>query len=414
MNILAIADIVPYPPNTGIKIRTYNILKQLSDGGRNRVFLLCFHNRTLLPTEESLRLAIDELKTICHHVEAFEIPTDRSALRKHGSMLLNIFQKLPHRCIRYYSTRCMSSIRRILANEAIDIIHLDKTELAVYADAFGSVPYVCTNHNVESKLMLSRAAYEKSFLRRQFARIQSRKLRDYEKSAISRADGYVTCTEIDQRFFESNFKLCGPHAVIDNGVDTDHYRPTRTKEPGRHLLIVGAQSIEATANFDGTHYFMKEVWPFIVAKQPELIVRIVGRDPDRTISAYDDGKNVKVVGFVDDERNEFSEAIALVVPLRVGGGSRLKILVAMSMGVPVVSTRIGAEGIDAVDGESIVLADDPREFADAVIRIVESQDLRVKLSKNARDVALARYDWNRLGEKLRGFYRSVIAIKRQA
>ena len=406
MNILFLADIVPYPPNTGIKIRTYNILKQLHDNGNNKVFVLCFNHKTLISSPQDLTDAVAALKLYCEEIRVFDIASDRSLLAKYFSMMKNIFQRVPHRCIRYFSQECQSAIKSIVRDVDIDIVHLDKTELAYYLDDFRGIPVVCTNHNVESKLMASRVVYERGVFRKYFAHIQSKKLRKFEKKILNSIDGYVTCTDVDRDYFESEMAIDNRQITIANGVDINYYQ--RKEREGEFLLIVGAQNVDSTANFDATHWFMSSIWPGIKSFRPEVKLKIVGRNPDKTILNYATDNDVEIVGFVDDERDYFNSATALIVPIRVGGGSRLKILVGMAMGLPIVSTAVGAEGIDVVDGQSITLADEVDQFVDAVVRTISDGGYRGTLAKNAREIAENEYDWSILGRRLRAFYQQII------
>ena len=370
--------------------------------------MLCFNHKTLLTNQADLDAAVEELKKFCEHVVVFDIESDASPLRKYGLMLKNLFQRNPHRSVRYFSDKCAEEIRRIRDIEQIDIVHLDKTELAIYSRALTGLKLVCTNHNVESKLMRSRVKYERGPFRKAFAYLQSRKLRRYEQKVLNSVSGYVTCTEVDHRFFHHELGIRNRHVVVDNGVDLDHYSNSKPSQASRNFLIVGAQNVDSTANFDATHWFMKDCWPRIVSQEPDASLKIVGRNPDRTIQEYSKDPAIEVVGFVDDERQYFSEALALLVPIRVGGGSRLKILVGMAMSTPIVSTTIGAEGIGVENGINIILADDSQSFADAAVELYRDRKMNESIGLNARLAVEHQYGWPVLGSRLQKFYQEVI------
>lgn len=405
MNILVLADIVPYPPNTGIKIRTYNIVKQLAREG-DRVFLVCFNHRVFLRTAEQKAEARRELEKLCAEVHILDIPSERSPLASAWAKLANLFQFDPFRVRRYYSQECVDLIGDLHARHGIDLFHLDKTEFHIYARHLPGVPAVPTNHNVESRLFQRRARYEVGALRRLFAWLQYRKTEAYEKKVLSASPGYIVCTDLDRRYFAEELGIATRAAVIDNGVDVDYYRPLERE--GDYFLIIGAQCKDATANYDATLFFQEKIWP--EARKLGVPLRLVGRDPDPAIRAWgEQDELVEVIGFVDDEREALGQALALLVPLRVGGGSRLKILTAMAMGTPVISTAIGAEGIECEHGLDVMLADEPADFLAAMRTIAQDAEARAGIRRNARLRAERKYDWNLIGDRLKEFYRSLLS-----
>jgi glycosyltransferase involved in cell wall biosynthesis len=218
----------------------------------------------------------------------------------------------------------------------------------------------------------------------------------------------VTCTDLDRRYFVNQLGISRPCEVIDNGVNTKKYQPSSTYGSD-YVLIIGAQSKEATANFDATWYFINEIWPLVLAARPDIKLKIVGRDPDASVKGLPQRyENIEVVGFVEDERDVLGRAAALLVPLRVGGGSRLKILTAMAMGRVVISTSIGAEGIDCTDGKDFLRADDPATFARHVVEVFSDAQYQQKIGVAARRLMEERYDWDIIGARLRAFYRNLI------
>ena len=281
MRILFIADIVPYPPNTGIKIRTYNLARELAKNG-HQVHLVCFNHSNLLKTPEALDQAIESLLEFCHAVDAFPIPNEKTAIGKNWKRFRNLFESLPYRVSRYFSKDAAQAISNIVTQWKPDLIHLDKTELHIYASKYPNIPAIPTNHNVESQLFARRAAYEPSWLRRRFAKIQVRKTLSYEKEVLTTVPLFVTCTEIDLDTFRQVHNVVTPAIIVDNGVDISHYI-AQIGQRENFLLLIGAQSRDATANFDATVYFMHDIWPLIRRACPQLRIKIVGRDPDPEI-----------------------------------------------------------------------------------------------------------------------------------
>jgi glycosyltransferase involved in cell wall biosynthesis len=408
MNILFLVDIVPYPPNTGHKIRTFNIIKQLHNNGENNVFLLSFNQKTLIKTPEEKKSAVGELSKYCQEVHVLDIPSDENKFSYYKCLIKNIFQVVPYRVERYRSNKCEELIKRYVKDFKIDIAHFDKVELYGYASLLGQIPIVCTNHNVESELMKRRSRREVSLARKFFAYLQFVKTRKYEKFVLGRVPGFITCTDLDRSFIAESLGVHTSGKTIDNGVDVSHYQANEPEE--NYILIIGAQNKESTANFDATNYFMNNIWPSVKKRNPSVHLKIVGRDPDDSVFAYQRAdNNVEVIGFVSDERPLIGKSLALIVPLRVGGGSRLKILTAMAMGKTIVSTSIGAEGIACVDGENIVIADDAESFSDKLTNVLEDADLRERLGASARQLAEEKYDWYKIGENLRNYYSDIVS-----
>ena len=249
-------------------------------------------------------------------------------------------------------------------------------------------------------------------LRRVYARRTARLMSELEKRAIREFDAHVV---VSQRDAERLHKL-DPEArifLIENGVDTAYYsdaqvEPVPTQSTlKRRIVFVG--SMDYHANVDGVLNFASNVWPGVRARQPDLVFTIVGRDPTDEVRELSLIPGVEVTGTVDDVCPYYRDAVAAIVPLNVGGGSRLKILEAMAAGVPVVSTRLGAEGLDVRNGENILIADSNEKMTDAIISLVESEEHRKRLSAGGRDLVSAHYDWSRPGTNLLEIYQQLLA-----
>jgi polysaccharide biosynthesis protein PslH len=206
--------------------------------------------------------------------------------------------------------------------------------------------------------------------------------------------------------------------VVPNGVDAKYFYPTQTEEvrqsdrscsSNRSLLFVG--SMDYHANIDAVTWFAREVWPEIAQRHPELDFTIAGRNPSREVRALT-SERVRVAGTVEDVRPYYRSALAVIVPLRIGGGTRLKILEAMAAGVPVVSTHLGAEGIDVTHNVHLLLADSDVEIATAIDNLARSSEMRSRLVRAARDLVTCQYDWAILGDALYHICSDLIATSR--
>jgi glycosyltransferase involved in cell wall biosynthesis len=200
-------------------------------------------------------------------------------------------------------------------------------------------------------------------------------------------------------------------SVIENGVDVGYYsgfKGRRRTDEARRYRVVFVGSMDYHANADAAVYFAREVWPMMRQHKPELVFTIVGRNPTPEVRALAALPGIEVTGTVDDVRPYYREALAAVVPLRIGGGSRLKILEAMAAGVPVISTRLGAEGLTIHDGQNIILAETPDDFRHALLDFFENTEQWQRLSSAASTLVRTRYDWSAIGATLLSTHRELM------
>jgi glycosyltransferase involved in cell wall biosynthesis len=224
---------------------------------------------------------------------------------------------------------------------------------------------------------------------------------------MSRSFDLVACaSEVDRDLMEG---ICpGLSAgVIPNGVDTQLYQPNHEVEEETTIIYTG--SMDWFPNEDAAIYFIEEILPAIQTRYSNLKFYVVGQSPTERLKRYGNRPGVVVTGRVDDVKPYFARATVYVVPLRIGGGTRLKILEALAMGKAVVSTSVGAEGLNLTAGDGIMIADEPAKFADGVFQLMEDKSMRRELGENGRRRVKTEYDWRRIGEKLQGMYEAVVA-----
>jgi len=232
-------------------------------------------------------------------------------------------------------------------------------------------------------------------------------MNEAEQEALREFDAHIVVSEEDaERLLQMN--STARVFVIENGVDPAYYGDTQDKSNTKNRIIfVG--SMDYHANIDAAVNFARNVWPILHDQKPELTFTIVGRDPASAVRELSSIAGLEVTGSVEDVRPFYHEAIAAVVPLRVGGGSRLKILEAMAAGVPVVSTTIGAEGLKVNDGENILLADNDQELVDKIVSVIDDENLRTRIVAAARALIAERYDWSKLGVTLTSVYTKLLS-----
>jgi glycosyltransferase involved in cell wall biosynthesis len=294
-----------------------------------------------------------------------------------------------------------SRLKSLLASERFELAHVDSLDLSGYLPLLSSVPTVCVHHNVESALLRRRAQVESSRMRRAYLNLQARLMEREERMWCPRVALNVAVSEADR----SEFHRLAPAArlaVVPNGVDVEKFVPGGSD--GRGIVFVGGMTW--FPNKDALEFFARDILPALRQRGCRDNVVWVGRALPGAEAVYG-AQGISLTGYVDDIRPYVAEAACYVVPLRVGGGTRLKILDAWAMGKAVVSTSVGCEGLDTKDGWNILIRDDPREFALAVQEVLANPELRKRLGTNARQTAERTYSWRVIGEAMHAEYEAV-------
>jgi glycosyltransferase involved in cell wall biosynthesis len=267
-------------------------------------------------------------------------------------------------------------------------------------------PLVVDSHNIDYELARQYAGAGASLVRRLYARANWRKLRREELTTYRDADGVYLCSTTDEKRLLEQVPEART-AVVPNAADVDYYQPRPTDPPrdGRTVVFFGLLSY--VPNVDGVTHFLKNIWPRVAAAHPEARCKIIGGRAPPSLQAMF-GPRIELSGFVPDLRPHLAAAAAVVVPLRLGGGTRLKIVEAMAMGKAIVSTTLGAEGIAAVPGRDLLIEDDPAAFGDAVSRLLAEPDLAARIGQSARQLVVEQYSWSGAARALEGFYRRIM------
>jgi glycosyltransferase involved in cell wall biosynthesis len=311
--------------------------------------------------------------------------------------------------LNYTSDLAKLELAEILRRHRIDSVQIEGVHLSRYV---GVIREVCPKariiadwHNIESEIMWRYAESAAGRLRRLMARRTAPLIERAEQELLRKCDAHTVCSGKDR---ETLLRRC-PAArieVVPNGVDVEYYsaEPETRPVPLRDVLFVG--TMDYHANVEAVIWFTRTVWPLVKASNPELVFRIVGRDPLPEIRALS-APDVVVTGTVDDIRPCYARAAATVVPLRVGGGTRLKILESMAAKVPVVSTRLGAEGIELRDGTDILLAESPAEIAQNLKSLIDDKALAERLRNHGHALVKRLYDWSVPGARLYAIHREI-------
>ena len=367
------------------------------------VTALCFYRRKGgAVSEHDLAQRLEALRAIAA-VEAYPVPQEHSTLRLLWDHVRSVCQQRAHTTFVFDSSEVRARLAQLLCARRFDLIHLDSIALSRYLPLTGDAPVVCVHHNVESLLLARRAAVERNPWRRRYLNLQAHLMRREERRWSGRCAMNVVVSESDA----AELKRVAPGAacaVVPNGVDIDGFRPSAGRDDG--VVFVG--ELTWFPNLDALQYFHDEILPRVQALRGETPIRWVGRVSDDARRRYGDRSAIQLLGYVLDVRPYIRDAACYVVPLRVGGGTRLKILDAWAMGKAVVSTSVGCEGLAARDGENILIRDDPDGFARAVSDVLRDEPLRRRLGGEARRTVERHYSWERIGEPMLGLYDALL------
>jgi glycosyltransferase involved in cell wall biosynthesis len=384
-SVLAVTSQLPWPLDRGGHLRTFHLLRALARAYRVRL---------IAPTGAPDVEAVEALRDA-----GIELLAVRVGRRRRAAEVLRVARATvaaePYVLYRRHRWRAVrAALRSAIALDPPDVCYLDHLDSFVYADACGDTPLVLDLHNVYSELTGRTADEQRSWLVRRFLRREAAALARVEQRAVAAARVAMAVSERDQRYYSN----LGARAVYlaPNGVDCRAYAslPEARRSGPPTILFVGAMSW--APNAAAARFLATDVLPRVRAKVPGARLRIVGREPGPEVRALGRRAGVEVTGAVPDVLPHLADAHVMAVPLEAGGGTRLKILEAFAAGVPVVSTPVGAEGLDVIHGRDIWLASRSR-FADAVVHVLTRRGPAAELAARARELVIERYDWSSIG-----------------
>ena len=392
--LLFLCQTLPYPPDGGVWIRTYHVLRLLARAFD--VTALCFERSHSSATgAEATERGLDVLGQFAA-IEAFAIPQKHDRLRFVWDHFRSATLGRVYTEYLYDSGHFRRRLQELLRAEQFDLVHVDSlVDLAGYLELFDRTKVVCVHHAVESALLRSRAAVDSNRWRSAYLRYQSRLMEDLERRwcgrvalnvAVSAADGIEL-----QRLVPASRVV-----VVPNGVDVDEFRPG--PQAGQGVAYIGG--LNWFPNRDALDFYCEAILPHIQLKGMDVPARWIGQASAEDQQQYWSRYGVELTGYLPDVRPVMQEARCHIVPLRAGGGTRLKILNSWAMGKAVVSTSLGCEGLDAVDGRNILIRDDPRAFGEAVVEVLRDNELRRRLEAAGRATAETRYSWTQIGTQM--------------
>ncbi|WP_250847081.1 glycosyltransferase family 4 protein [Aquisphaera insulae] len=316
----------------------------------------------------------------------------------YGRLAANLLSPLPYSVQRHSTAQMQTAVRRMEIESRINLWQVEWTPYAQSLRGRVHSPWVVMAHNIESQIWRRYYETETNPLKKWYIGRQFRKYLDFERVIFNEAGEVIVVSEPDARLAHELYGRSEVE-VVSNGVDIDHYLPGTTPRDSKAILYVGA--LFWRPNLDAVQVLLREVLPRVLAEEPDARLQVVGRDPPPWLAAeVARASNATLYPSVPDVRPFLQGCGLLAVPLRIGGGSRLKILEALACRCPVVSTSVGSEGLDLVDGRDYIRADDPAEMAAAIVRCIRDPRLANELARSGRDRILESYSWDPLAQRL--------------
>ena len=397
MRVLFLTPRLPYPPDRGGEIIIFNFLKHLS--ACHEVAVVSFYDR---PEELANRAPLLEY---CVRVDAVLRPGKLSP-----AVLLRCLVGSSYSTARHTSEAYRRALREVVRDFRPDIAQIEIFFMGTYLGELTGIPTVLHMHDV-TWVMWDRMAEVTRPELRPLVALEAARIRRDELRVCGAVDVCVPVSETDERRLLEASDGSVRSTVVVPGVDAEAFEPVAPVETRHDLVFVG--SMHYLPNVDAAEFFVREVLPLIAGEIPDVTFTIVGTRPSGAVRRLAADARVRVTGAVADVRPYYAAAAATVVPLRIAGGVRMKILEAMALAVPIVSTTIGAEGLGLTNGCELLLADGAQGFAEAAIRLLRDSGLRRRLAANARAAAVRR-SWTAVGASLEAVYDSILPPRRPA
>ena len=404
LSILSVSQMPCSPPKFGAQARVHGLVTQLA---RHHDVTAVMLVDDAFDAEECRRA----MQEYCREVVLVPNPYGGVGLRKRLLQVRSLASTVSFDRLRCMVPALQPALDRVLRAKRFDIVNLEFPYLG-YCDLRQAPPgekppsVAVDSHEIAYDLARQFAHAGGSLYRRLYAAAYWRKLRHEELQTYGSADGVYLCSALDETRLLKDIPAART-AVVPNAADVEYFQPRPADPPpdGRTVVFFGILS--TIPNIDGVTHFVEAIWPRIAAAHPDARFKVIGGRPPPSLLALA-GPQIELTGFVSDLRPHLASAAVLVVPLRLGGGTRLKIVEGMAMSKAIVSTSLGAEGIDAAPGRDLLIADDPAAFADAVNGLLADPARAVRIGQSARKLAVERYAWSGAAETLEDFYRRIL------
>lgn len=397
MNLIFISWWWPYPAHNGSKIRVYNLLRHLAK--THRVTLLSFAE-----PDEATPEQIAHLREFCAHVEAVPKPVYNPDATK---ALLGYLSRWPRSLVDVYSEQMAALVEKILAAGGIDLIIASEFQTIRYLEVAPHIPAILDQIEVTS--FYDRVEAAPSTSSRLRAQLTVSKLEGALRRLLERGVAFSVVSEAEQTL-QRRLSPRGRIEVVPNGVDTVDNKPDPSIQPVPHTIIYSG-AVTYFANLDAAQFFIRDVLPLVRARFSDVRFTVTGGTGNIDVGDLKAHPGVTFSGFLPSVAPSIQASDVNVVPLRLGSGTRLKILESMALGVPLVSTSKGAEGLNVHPEQDILIADTPYTISDAICRLFDDADLRARLVRNGRAMVEREYDWGAIAEKLNRLIETVAHAK---
>jgi glycosyltransferase involved in cell wall biosynthesis len=393
LRVAIVDEELPYPPTSGKRIRTFNLISRLAR--RHQLTYICHRNADRAEARTAAECFAD------HGIEAIvadRIVPPRRGLGFYARLAANLLSPLPYSVVSHDSPAIRSAVAAHAAAHGVDLWHCEWTPYAVTLRDLRNARRIIMAHNVESVIWQRYGETETNRLKRWYIRRQWSKFQRFERWAALEADQTVAVSDADAEVFERDFGARNV-AVVENGVDTAFFQPTDVHRDAKRILFLG--SLDWRPNLDAVAQLLDRVFPAVRAAEPSAILEIVGRNPpDSLRRRIEETRGVELHPSVTDVRPHLARCGVMAVSLRIGGGSRLKILEALACGMPVVSTAIGAEGLHLQPSRHLDVVPGIEEMADALVRVIREPERARLNAMEGRNIVLERYNWEALTDQL--------------
>jgi glycosyltransferase involved in cell wall biosynthesis len=393
MHVVILDGDVSYPPTSGKRLRTLHLMLPLA--GKHRITYLARGGDN--PEEDRQAIAFLSERGIEPIIVPAPLPPKNGAAF-HARLAANLFSTLPYSVVAHRGTGMGAAVREFAAAHAVDVWQVEWSAYLDMVDARSKRLLVA--HNVDTLIWQRYHEAERGALKRWYIRRQWRKFEAFERQAFGAATRVVAVSAEDAALVRARFDQPAVD-VVDNGVDVPHFAEVAPRPGSRRILFLG--SLEWRPNLDGVGLMLDRVFPEVQRQEPGAELVIVGRNPPAGLAERVRGlAGVSLRGNVPDVRPFLADSAVMAVPLRIGGGSRLKILEALASGLPVVSTAVGAEGLCLTPEEHYTRVDGVEGMAEALVRVLRRPEEALAQAARGREVVRERYDWPALAAKLEG------------
>ncbi len=395
MNILFLTQIVPFPPDAGPRVKTWHVLRALANQGHS-VTLASF----VRPEEEQF---LTPLESVCRAIHS--VPIRRSRFADLGYMFRSYLTRRPFLVERDDLRPMQELVNELTRRGEYDFIHADQLTMAQFAlrgaQAAKKKPKVIFDAHNAVWTIVERMKENARWFLKPILTIEAKRVKRYEGNLLKQVDHILVVTDMDRTGLEEALKVTAtkpaeklaPITVVPIATDTQQLQPIRRKPASKNIVTLG--TLHYPPNADGIRWFFNEVFPLIRQRVPEATLTIIGKNPPQDFLDFAERNPdaVKVTGYVPELKPYLEQSALMVVPVRAGGGMRVRILEAFAYAMPVVTTTVGLEGIQAEPGRDVLVADTAPDFADCVVELLHDVDLQETLAANGRRLAETKYDW---------------------